>query len=63
MGCIFGELLKHEPLLPGKSEASQVELMFDLLGTPNDTVWPGFSKLFPTLLKVQPYVPIPPSAA
>ena len=30
--------------------------MFDLLGTPNDTVWPGFSKLFPTLLKVQPYV-------
>jgi len=55
VGCIFGELLKHEPLLPGQTEARQVELMFDLLGTPNDTIWPAFSSLFPVLLKKQPY--------
>jgi hypothetical protein len=59
VGCIFGELLRHGPLLPGKTEAVQVELMFDLLGTPNDTIWPGFSRLFPTLLKKQPYGPRP----
>ena len=44
-GCIFGELLNHKPLMPGKSEASQVELIVNLLGTPNDRIWPGFSKL------------------
>ena len=57
VGCILGEFLKHEPLLPGKAEASQVEIIFDLLGTPNDTIWPGFSRLFPVLLKKQPYGP------
>ncbi len=55
VGCIFGEFLKHGPLLPGQTEASQVELIFDLLGTPNDQIWPGFSGLFPVLLRKQPY--------
>lgn len=57
-GCIFGELLAHKPLLPGQSEVRQIELIIDLLGTPNDTIWPGFSKL-PLLenlqLRRQPY--------
>lgn len=44
-GCIFGELLNHKPLIPGKSEANQVELIVNLLGIPNDRIWPGFSKL------------------
>ena len=57
-GCILGELLAHKPLLPGKSEINQIELVIDLLGTPNDKIWPGFSDL-PMIqeftLKNQPY--------
>ena len=57
-GCILGELLDHKPLLPGRSEINQLEMIIDLLGTPNDHIWPGLSSL-PTLqdftLKQQPY--------
>lgn len=57
-GCILGELLAHKPLLPGKSEINQLELIINLLGTPNDSIWPEFSSL-PALqefsLKQQPY--------
>ncbi|KAJ3035232.1 Cyclin-dependent kinase 10 [Rhizophlyctis rosea] len=44
-GCIFGELLKNRPLLPGKIEREQITRICELLGTPNDTVWPEFSSL------------------
>lgn len=57
-GCVLGELLLHKPLLPGRTEIHQLELIIDLLGTPNDMIWPGYSKL-PALenftLKQQPY--------
>lgn len=57
-GCILGELLAHKPLLQGKSEINQIELIVDLLGTPNDHIWPEFSSL-PAVqefrLKKQPY--------
>ncbi|KAK9498935.1 hypothetical protein O3M35_003472 [Rhynocoris fuscipes] len=57
-GCILGELLGHRPLLPGRSELSQLELIVDLLGTPSDSIWPEYSSL-PALqnftLKHQPY--------
>lgn len=57
-GCILGELLLHKPLLPGKSEIDQINLIIDLLGTPNDNIWPEFSQL-PAIenftLKAQPY--------
>jgi len=39
-GCIFGELLLHKPLLPGKSEEHQLQLICELLGTPNEKIWP-----------------------
>lgn len=32
VGCILGELLGHKPLLPGKTEIAQLELIIDLLG-------------------------------
>ena len=58
-GCILGELLAHKPLLPGNSEIHQIDLIVEMFGTPNDTIWPGFSDL-PALkqftLKKQPYV-------
>jgi uncharacterized protein (DUF1919 family) len=45
-------------LLPGRSELNQIELIIDLLGTPNATIWPEFDNL-PMLeniiLKSQPY--------
>ncbi|KAF9930669.1 Cyclin-dependent kinase 10 [Linnemannia zychae] len=44
-GCIFGELLKHAPLLPGKVEKQQVDLIIELLGTPHEKIWQGFNKL------------------
>ncbi|KAF9921327.1 hypothetical protein FBU30_008681 [Linnemannia zychae] len=45
IGCIFAEFVNNEPLLPGRSEAEQLEKIFKLLGMPNDKIWPGFSKL------------------
>lgn len=58
VGCILGELLAHKPLLPGTSEISQIDRIVDLLGTPNESIWPGFNSL-PACknftLKQQPY--------
>ena len=45
VGCIFAELLDNKPLFPGKGEIDQISKIFQLLGTPNDKSWPGFSKL------------------
>jgi cyclin-dependent kinase 10 len=57
-GCILGELLGHRPLLPGRTEIAQLELIVDLLGTPSEAIWPEFNSL-PALqnftLKQQPY--------
>ena len=45
IGCIMGELLLSTPLLPGKNELHQMELICNLLGTPNTKIWPNFSNL------------------
>lgn len=45
VGCIFAELLQHKPLFMGKSEIDQLNQIFKELGTPNDSIWPGFSEL------------------
>ena len=47
-GCIQGELLAHKPLLPGRNEINQLDLIIDLLGTPNKQIWPEIDDL-PTL--------------
>ncbi|XP_066413524.1 cyclin-dependent kinase 10 isoform X1 [Molothrus aeneus] len=39
-GCILAELLAHKPLLPGTSEIHQIDLIVQLLGTPNENIWP-----------------------
>lgn len=58
MGCILGELLLNRPLIPGKTEIQQIDMIVSLLGTPSDTIWSGFSQL-PAVqnfsLKQQPY--------
>ncbi len=45
VGCIFGELLEKNPLLPGKGEIDQLSKIFQLLGTPNERTWPGYLDL------------------
>ena len=45
--CVLGELLLHKPLLPGRSELNQIELIISLLGTPNESIWPVYVKLKP----------------
>ncbi|OMP10271.1 hypothetical protein COLO4_04658 [Corchorus olitorius] len=45
VGCIMAELLAKEPLFRGTSEIDQLRKIFDILGTPNEKIWPGFSKL------------------
>lgn len=44
-GCILGELLIHKPLLPGNGEIAQIDLIIELLGTPSESIWPGFLQL------------------
>ena len=44
-GCIFAELLLRKPILPGKNEFEQIDLIFKLLGTPDELTWPRVSKL------------------
>ena len=45
VGCIMAEFLSMEPLLTGKSELAQCTKMFELLGTPDESVWEGFGEL------------------
>ncbi|GER56056.1 kinase family protein [Striga asiatica] len=45
LGCIMAELLSKEPLFNGKTEFDQLDKIFKILGTPNETIWPGYSKL------------------
>ncbi|KAA6399664.1 MAG: putative Cyclin-dependent kinase 10 [Streblomastix strix] len=44
-GCIFAEFLKGRPLFPGKTEAHQIELIFQILGSPSEQIWPSFINL------------------
>ncbi|CAF1045900.1 unnamed protein product [Rotaria sp. Silwood1] len=57
-GCVLGELLCHRPLLPGRSEIQQIDLIIDMFGTPTEKIWPGLNDL-PSLknfsLRQQPY--------
>lgn len=45
LGCIFGELLTKEPLLPGTNEVDTLSLIFSLCGLPTEKIWPGFHRL------------------
>ena len=45
VGCIMIEMITKQPLFPGDSEIDQLFKIFRVLGTPNDTLWPGVSIL------------------
>jgi hypothetical protein len=35
-GCVFGEMILGRPMFPGKSEATQFELISRAIGSPNE---------------------------
>ena len=43
--CIFAEMIEGFPLLSGDSEIDQIFKIFNLMGTPNENVWPGVKDL------------------
>lgn len=45
VGCIFGELVRHEPLFPARDEIDCIKMICDLLGSPNTNIWPGLQDL------------------
>ncbi|XP_015954470.1 cyclin-dependent kinase G-2 [Arachis duranensis] len=45
VGCIMAELVAREPLFKGKNEVEQLDQIFRTLGTPDENIWPGLSKL------------------
>jgi len=45
VGCIFAELVKGRVLFRGDSEIGQLFEIFQVLGTPTETSWPGISRL------------------
>ncbi|OMJ86683.1 hypothetical protein SteCoe_11769 [Stentor coeruleus] len=45
LGTIFLELLTKSPFFVGDSEIDQLYKIFRILGTPNEKMWPGVSKL------------------
>ncbi len=45
IGCIFAEMATGRPPFTGDSEIGQLFKIFQLLGTPSETVWPGVSAL------------------
>ncbi|QQK44991.1 Serine/threonine-protein kinase bur1 [Penicillium digitatum] len=45
VGCVFGEMFKGKPILAGKSDLNQAELIFNLVGTPTEENMPGWSQL------------------
>lgn len=53
VGCIFYEMahrskiffILKEPLFTGDSEIDQIFKIFQMYGTPNEKIWPGYTKL------------------
>ncbi|KAG6623187.1 CMGC/CDK/CDC2 protein kinase [Phytophthora cinnamomi] len=57
VGVIFAEMVSKKALFPGDSEIDQLYRIFRTFGTPNETLWPGVTKLrdyAPTFPKWKP---------
>ncbi|EXJ62817.1 CMGC/CDK protein kinase [Cladophialophora yegresii CBS 114405] len=60
VGCVFGEMFKHKPILTGDSDLNQAKLIFELLGPPNDDTMPGWREL-PGAEAIAEFEPTPPT--
>ena len=53
VGCIIAEMFTNKPMFPGDSEIGQLLKIFQIMGTPNEKVWPDvinlqdYKKTFP----------------
>jgi serine/threonine protein kinase len=45
VGCVFSELITGVPLFKGRKESEQIEKICEIIGTPDESNWPGVSKL------------------
>ncbi len=45
VGCVFSELITGVPLFKGWRESDQIEKICEIIGTPDESNWPGVSKL------------------
>jgi serine/threonine-protein kinase BUR1 len=43
--CVFGEMLVGKPILAGESDSHQLDIIFDLCGTPTDENMPGWKSI------------------
>lgn len=59
LGCIFAEMILHKPLFSGDSEIDQLYKIFQMMGTPNEQIWPGVSQLPDFGLKFPNWKPQP----
>jgi serine/threonine protein kinase len=41
IGCIFAEMITKKPLFMGDSQVGQIFKIFEVLGTPTESNWPG----------------------
>jgi len=44
-GCVFAEMFEGRPILEGKSDLNQAQIIFELVGSPNEATMPGWSAL------------------
>lgn len=44
-GCVIAEMCRSTPLFTGDSEIDQLYTIFNMLGTPNESTWPGVESL------------------
>ena len=44
VGCVIAEMILSEPLFMGECKFGQLMKIFRILGTPNETTWPGISQ-------------------
>lgn len=45
VSCILGEMFERRPILMGESDAGQLDAIFNLCGSPNEDIWPGWTQL------------------
>ena len=52
LGCVMAELIDGSPLFMDSNDAGQLDVIFSVLGVPDETTWPWFSSTeFATKLK------------
>ncbi|CAL5339763.1 unnamed protein product [Camellia sinensis] len=45
VGCIFAEMIDHQPLFDDLSDKDHLHKIFSIMGTPDATAWPGVTSL------------------